>query len=308
MKRLIIKFLVFVALFVTVDRIISYGINKLYRKTDNYPIEYQNAFNKILYNIDEDVVIIGESRSTHSYIPQLIKDSLGLSCINAGKDGTDFLVQNFCINRMLDRYQPKVIIWELTPNALTDIELEDELDRMNALQPFYHIPEAKQLINQRSKYEKFKMLSHLYRWNGKLLGIIKILIGNKQDNGTNGYMPLDESRHPTKLIDIKYDNTIVDSRVEAMRATLQRVNRCGVLLVVVSSPVYYRSNMRYTKQFAVFHEALKEEHTCWLDYSEDQYFIERDDLFYDIDHLNNNGAIKYMQVFIPQLKQMLIHE
>ena len=68
--------------------------------------------------VDADVVVIGSSKASHHYVPQMLEDSLGLTAYNCGQGGCFFLYQNCIINMILDRYTPKMILWDIQPGRL----------------------------------------------------------------------------------------------------------------------------------------------------------------------------------------------
>ncbi|MBQ2702662.1 MAG: hypothetical protein IJF63_02230, partial [Alistipes sp.] len=75
---------------------------------------------------DVDVLIVGSSRASHHYDAQLLIDSINnytqssYSIYNAGIDG-NFLNHNACrLESILDRYQPKLVIFEIGESELSE--------------------------------------------------------------------------------------------------------------------------------------------------------------------------------------------
>ena len=48
--------------------------------------------NDVCLDNQYDVLIMGSSRAHHHYVPEIISDSLGLSCYNTGKDGNGIIL------------------------------------------------------------------------------------------------------------------------------------------------------------------------------------------------------------------------
>ena len=94
-----------------------------------------------LYEVNTPVLIVGSSRATHHYVTQMIEDTIGLSTYNVGRDGCYFNYNCCVIHSVLDRYTPKLIVWENGGNYLS----EDD-GSLNQLYPYYgknkHITQA----------------------------------------------------------------------------------------------------------------------------------------------------------------------
>ena len=64
-----------------------------------------------------DVVVFGASRAYRHYVPDIIEDSLKMSCYNTGNYGHTILYSYATLKVILKRYTPKLII--------LDVEAED---------------------------------------------------------------------------------------------------------------------------------------------------------------------------------------
>ena len=116
--------------------------------------------------MDADVVVIGSSKASHHYVPQMLEDSLGMTAYNCGQDGCFFLYQNCIINMILDRYMPKTIIWDIQPSSFVSKDLSSEYQNIRYLSPYYpNNSWAKLHINSESTNMRFKHTSRTSAYN-----------------------------------------------------------------------------------------------------------------------------------------------
>lgn len=158
---------------------------------------------KTSYTVEKvvaDVVVIGSSKASHHYIPEILARHLGMTAYNCGRDGCFFLYQNCIVNMLLDRYKPKMILWDIQPGSFTGRNTTDEYQNFRYFTPFYHSSLwAKNYIDSESKKMPLRMLSEMYGYNSKLPSSIVPLIFNRSST-MNGYVPLPTTgySYPTK--------------------------------------------------------------------------------------------------------------
>ena len=204
-----VKTVVFIIVVVMVDIIIgkSFDVlgNQIYNKDPKAtPSDY------MVKTLESDIIILGASTALCHYNPSIIEDSLKMSTYNCGSDGTPFLVQNSLLNLMLDRYQPKVVVWEI---GETSMEIEKETNHTGLLYPYYDkSKQVREIVDDVDCFQKYRMLSHTYRYNSKLLDELKNLMyshSGESRKELKGYLPLDTTGYtfPSKIIK-KYENIL----------------------------------------------------------------------------------------------------
>ena len=92
----------------------------------------------------EDVILMGSSRASHHYVTQIITDSLGLICFNAGQDGNGIIMQYGRWKMISERYAPKVLIYDITP--VFDLMENDNMTYIDHLKPFCSDGEVKDYV------------------------------------------------------------------------------------------------------------------------------------------------------------------
>ena len=135
-----------------------------------------------LEKTNEDMLIFGSSRANHHYNPQIFTGVTGLSCYNVGRDGQSIFYHHAVQKATLTRYKPKIIILDVVFTDFESAQSEESLDRLAALLPYYKThKEIQNIVNQRSKFEKFKLWSKIYPYNSLILTILKYnFIATKQ--------------------------------------------------------------------------------------------------------------------------------
>ena len=256
---------------------------------------------KTLYTaekVDSDIVIIGASTASHHYVSRMIEDSLRMSCYNCGEDGHFFLYQNCLINVMLERYSPKIIVWNVVGGGLKD----SGDDVLNGLYPYYDNDYCKKVINGTSWKMKYLMKSKMFRNNSTLVDLAKPFV-TKPASDQMGYSPLPISGYlyPTRSKDDSI-NGIDESRVELLKNTLQSINDHGVKLYVSISPRYSDGNLKNTVQYKKLMALADEYGATIMDYYHDDLFSDST-LFKDAPHMNDKGARIFTELVIKDMQE-----
>lgn len=300
------KTIVFLILVVIVDLIIGKAFdvleNRIYAKDPKaMPSEY------MVRDIDADVVVLGASVASRHYIPSMIEDSLKMSAYNCGVDGTPFIIQNSLLNLMLDRYNPKVVVWEIGELSMEKGALIQHLDY---LYPYYDKnQQAREIVDGTDRFQKYKMLSKTYRHNSNVLNEVKTLVSSsprESQLSLKGYMPLDTTGYlfPTKIHQ-NMANDLDVSKIELLKTTLKRCKEANVLMVFSFSPQYIDNydEIKSSRSYLALKETANEYGVTILNYS--NLYSNDSTLFKDNAHMNDNGAKLYMGVFAPALNNII---
>jgi len=186
--KLFYKFLVLGVVLFILDLAIGKILEHFYFK------QTSGAFYRTTYSMDSTnakILIFGSSRANHHYDPRIVEKELGMSCYNTGRDG-NFLLYNYAIfETITQRYEPKIVIFDVNRNELSSTS--DDYERLSALLPYKNRNNAiDKMIALSDPYVKIKCLSKIYPFNSLLL---TIAIGNTTMNKSrksdiNGYVPL----------------------------------------------------------------------------------------------------------------------
>ena len=303
--RLGVKTIVFIVCVIAVDFIIGKFFDVLGdRIYDKDPKATPSDY--MVKNMESDVVVLGASIASRHYIPSMIEDSLLLSAYNCGFDGTPFVVQNSLLNLMLDRYKPKVIVWEI---GEVSMETEKDIKHIAYLYPYYDKnKQARAIVDGTDRFQRFRMLSKTYRHNSEVLNELKTLLGpapRESQLSLKGYMPLDTTGYifPTK-IHKKFANTLDTNKVVLLESTIIRCKESNVPIVFSSSPRYIENydEIKASHSYRALIDVANKYDVPFLDFYE--LYSNDSTLFKDNAHMNDKGARKYMGVFIPALKHL----
>jgi hypothetical protein len=255
--------------------------------------------NYIANTTKADVIILGSSRAEHHYVPQVIEDSLHLSCYNCGRNGNGIILMYGRYKLLTQRYTPKLIIYDVNPHY--DLQLNDNSSYTVFLKPFYKRTGIDSIINNIDKNDKYKMRSSLYRYNYRVLEILNDYRGLDIDK-YKGYVPMRDTMKyeplpEKKVSDFKYDKLKIYYLERLIKECKGKTE-----LVFIASPRY---NGEKTNTFDPLIALCKKYGVPFLDYNCDSDFIHNVNYWGDSVHMNDAGATAFTRKIIKALKSNL---
>ncbi|TKG95422.1 hypothetical protein EYV94_08235 [Puteibacter caeruleilacunae] len=254
-----------------------------------------------MMKVDAEVIIIGDSRASHHYVSQIIKDSLKMDAYNCGLDGTNFLYHYCLVTSIINRAdKPRVIMLDINPDEFFESDNEEQGAGLVELYPFY--PQNKHVqnvIHSIGPWEQMKMLSGMYRYNSRLIMFAQRLMGTDYKS-TGGYeaFPISANRVPKKYTK-QYCLTdgIKQDYYRKINELKERCEAEGVRLVLSFSPMLIQSNILQTKVYKTLNESVG--------IVNNNDFLEDPSLFNDNVHLNHNGAVEFTNKIVKELRTIL---
>lgn len=297
MKKFIVNILVFffivAVIDVTVGKLLWYLQSEASGRTgyEYYACKESN----------EDIIIMGSSRASHHYVPQIITDSLGMSCYNAGQDGNGIIMQYGRWLMISERYTPKFIIYDVNPSF--DLCVNDNMTYVDRLKPFCHDTKVKQYVSELFPLERLKLFSQMYRYNYKFIEMASDYTKSSEINN-RGYIPLTGMiRKEIVSADRPIKKLQLDEDEVKIKYILQLAEECKnkeIRLIFVASPAF-RGDVYTKDSFTVINKISEEYGSPFLYYFESDY-SEDPELFKDSHHLNENGA----QIFTSEIANQII--
>ncbi len=299
--RFIINGIIFLILILVLDQITGRVLKHYYftsKSGENYSTTYSMDSTKA------KIIVLGSSRASHHYIPELIEDSLGMSCYNTGRDG-NFLLFNYAVFKsILKRYDPEIIILDINPNDLFVNNREKSYEGLATLLPYFEKkPEIRGIVKLRSNFEQFKLLLHTYPYNSSLLAIANGNLGSEMNNRNKGYLPLNGS---VVLKDKPSDKPEIPGEFDILK----------VNVIDSMALICFKRNIRFivvqSPRYAIFNKSRLDLMLSTLSYKNggeywnlvnDTTFLNSPELFNDGAHLNHNGAQLFTRLIIQKLKQ-----
>lgn len=288
----ILSFLVF--LFV-LDKVVVRIEDKLYSTKDN-------KLNYAAYNNDNtEIVILGSSRASHHYVPSILTDSLGMSCVNLGMDGKGILYNYALFNMLVQYNSPRIIIYEFG-----GFDWEDKGDTTYAtnehLAPLFGRSDSiDTLINRVGQnYARILSLLNTYKYNGR---IHNVLINTHHMANHNGYSPLYGER---KVIESNEPNNknwieqtpIHPDKIYYLKRLIRECKEQNILLVFAMSPTMGAIS---TTNMKILSEICGDQIPIW-DYRQQ---LNQNELFKDDSHMNDTGARVYTSQIAVELKRVI---
>lgn len=244
----------------------------------------------------DDVLIFGSSRAMHHYSPQVITDSLGLSCFNCGRDGMGIFYHYGRWLLASEHHLPKLIIYDICE---FDFEKDSRLKYLSELKPYYDHPGMAELFQDVDSMEQYKVKSRLYRNNSKLLQLISGYL--KKVDRTNGFVPqgglisrFGEGKKKEKKVDLL--------KCKYLEKFILSCKNHDVKLIFMVSPYYHGKWKQCPKEVTDLFEKYD------IDFYNNENaegFTGNNKYFRDIKHLNATGAKAYTQFIISEIKQSL---
>jgi hypothetical protein len=260
----------------------------------------------ITYAIDStvaDVLIFGSSRAKHHYIPTILEDRFKYSCFNVGADGNYLLYSYAIFKTIVNRYNPKLIIFDIRPYELGYIA--SEYDRLSQLLPYYQkYPEIQHAIELRGPFEKFKHISSIYSFNSLILEIVRGNIGysKSKNSDLHGYTPIYKAMKPEKIGTWDICSIVLDEdKINVLKDIILTCSQKNINLIFVHSPIWI--TMKKSNCHNIISDVCSENNVPYIDISNDSTFMNRPDYFEDLSHLNNEGAKIFSNMLIDRIIQ-----
>ena len=269
MKRFIIKIIVFFLIIAVIDQ-----VGGRFLKNTDRNSQYGDAFTReyITSRCTEDVIIMGSSRGNHHYDPQIISDSLKLSCFNCAYDALGILNMYGRYLLMTRTHTPKVLIYDVFTRFDIYDDRKDHLSSLDGIKQYANNPQVMSIFDDVAPMEHYKLQSLLYRYNTKIF-FINSEIKAKWAPSKLGYTPL--------------EGTMVNK---------------GTKVILCISPRYGTSP---NSDLDPIIKLAKEEKVPLLNHYTDKRFTTKKEYFKDSYHLNHIGATAYTKMIASEIKQLL---
>lgn len=251
-----------------------------------------------------DIIIFGTSRATHHYKPEVFERDLGMTCYNAGKDGTQILYHYAVLQSVLKRYTPKIIILDISIKEI--LKTDEKYDWLSSLLPYYkRHPEIRRVVDLKSYFEKYKLFSASYPFNSEILTIARSngITGNEKEE--KGYLPLEKEWSGPLTSDSPHEPYKIDSvKLQYFEKFIEDCKKANTRLYVMLSPVYIRYDQTPVSLLAI-RKICQDHNIPFYDYSKSTEFLTNPSLFQNRSHMNDKGATIYSEKVAKEIKNNL---
>lgn len=285
--------LLFLARIPIVDQF-SKNFNKLsIRKGGNTFFRFQDA--DTVKNID--LLILGSSMAYRGVDTRAF-DSLGIESFNLGTSGQTPIQTRFLVEKYLDKFNPKIILWEISPFTFTQAGTESFLD----------------LISIRKDYQE---MAYMIPYFNDILPINafldRLLFGDSESASYELKLEEDdmyiqggfvETNRKAQKISIQKPVSLdlLDFQKEEFEILLASLVRKNIKVYLFQSPVsksYYYSILNKEINSFFFLKIAEKYNTKFFDFSS----IDICDCFYDEIHLTKEGVNEFNKKLIKEFFQ-----
>lgn len=295
------KFLINIAIFFAIVAVVDFSLGKVFHFIQSHAGGRTGAEYYVCEKATEDIIIMGSSRASHHYVPEIITEKTGMSCFNAGQDGNGIILQYGRWKMMSERYTPKLILFDVNPAF--DLCVTDNMTYVDRLKPFCYHGEVEHYIADQFPLERLKLFSQMYRYNYKFIEMTADC-SRKGEDKLKGYIPLYgkirqemvDAPRPTTKTEIEYDET----KIRYLDQLAKECKKKGVKLVFVTSPVF-RGGGYTIDSFDAVSKIADRYDLPFLHYYDSEY-SETPNMFKDSQHLNDEGARVFTNDCISQIQ------
>ena len=303
MRKFLLKIGLFIFFLLVVDQTVGAYLDRIPKLIQKGGVGRENFISN---HVEDSILIFGSSRAWSHYNAQMITDSLGYTCYNCGEGGRDIINSYAKLKLVMERYEPKLVIYELTP-FLDMLQGEADTHSLFLLKPFYERNGIDSIFWDIDPYEKYKMMSYLYRSNSKFLRNSFVYFTDRNtDPGVRGCSPSKTPFDSTKVqkdINKMYDSSVGYEydivKINYLRRFIEKAGKLNLLIVV--SPLWYGQDSKVLEPVV---EICRKKKVRLIDYSNDYRFVHNNDFFSDGLHLNAQGADEFTKILINDLKML----
>lgn len=297
MKGFLLKVACFFAILLVIDWIVGLTFSRLSEQAKG---GYTGHYHYLVNKTNEDVLVFGSSRAIHHYNPQIISDSLGMSCYNCGQDGNGIVLFYGWWKLISQRYHPKVLIYDLT-NDFDLLVKDDNHLFLGWLKEVYDRPGVKEIFHAVDSTERVKMMSQMYRYNSKWHQMLADCIYPLYVVSDNGFLPLEGEIDPMRIkkdYDINKPYQFDSLKLYFLRKLVCEMGPTKLIFVV--SPTIYGQN---EEQLEPVKAICSEYNIPLYDFSNAPKYVHKTKYFKDGCHLNAFGADEFTSELMGILKK-----
>lgn len=258
----------------------------LYPKENSF---IKNNYTFIHYDTPCQFVILGASTAQHSYIPQLIEDSLHINAYNMGWAGRSVIYQYLSLLKAIDNGGLETVILNLSTSQMGD---EWVKDRISDLYPYYWYNDTiREIVNEvEGRNMDILLCSGMIQFNSSFDNLLRT------EKSYKGYMPLKYTGKPV--------------RIKEKRKELAAFNPIAIKYLRKMHSVCEANKVRFIVCLSPDLTITNNEHTSLVTLCK-RNNIEMWDLTYDISdpllykddhHLNAKGAELFTSLIIQNYK------
>lgn len=246
-----------------------------------------------------DILILGPSTANHHYDCQILKDSLGMTCYNAGRDGQNVIYNAMVLDAFLTRCTPKMVIMDVGTSTLSD----QWMGALNDFNCYYGIlqPIDAILDSIATPVDRLKRLSNIYRYNKTWEWLLNAKMADEVPD-LDGYRPMPVNKDANfRAVRGKEQFTFDKTCKYYLDRIVQKCEEKGIKLLITSTPSLAVGEGNFLPDMT---EYCQKHSVDFLNWNGDTTYTNHPELFYDRTHLNAEGAKVFTQDFLGKIKTL----
>lgn len=303
MKKVFIYITCIVTILFLVDELL--GIcSRYYIKNHQLTGRYR-SLDRLIKEVDADIILIGNSAILNSVDPQIVEDSLSMTCYNGGIVGQGIDFSETIIDCILQRHTPKIFVLGLRPEEM-GAKIGDGI--YDVLKPYYAIgyKSIDDHFNKTDGFEHLLLQSNLIRYNSIWVRVLLYMLFDNIKNQENGFMPKDIPASLPMLKHIGKYETPVEHKMQCVKRIIQKCQAKGIKLVLCFPPTLLSFEKDPIPCVMAVHDLCSRHNIpCFMDYN-DKGFQLHPELYYDEEHVNKNGAAIYSERLSSRIKTTIV--
>ena len=299
MKRFLIRIVLLLALVTVADVLGGFALSYLARHAKG---GFTQRDNYICDKLETDFLLMGSSRCVRHYNPQIITDSLGMSCYNTGQMGNGIILNYGRLKMIDERAKPQVVVYDVMPEF--DIFQGDDNHRyLTWLKQHYKRDGIADIFETIDRTEKYKMQSRLYRYNSRIVELLADYLHPISDARPDGFSPLYGELDKSKIRQETGDVTVPkvdDTKMRYINKLIDELD--GTELFFVVSPSWYGIDSTLFKPVM---DVCQQRGIPFMDFSNNPKYVHQDIWFRDGNHMNSRGADEFTIDLIKCIKESI---
>ena len=253
---------------------------------------------------EHDVIIFGSSRAVVHYDTPFLSDTLGIDVYNAGYAGNGVVLSVGLLDMILERYQPKLVVFDVEPafDIYEYAEDNHHVRYLKYLKPYYNKSGIPKIIEDVSMEEWYKAQSGLIRYNTE---IIPRVVDNVINRGMDpcGYIPIKGAMTEEPQSDKTSEHSELDPlKLNYLQKLVTLCKSNNVPLVFIASPKYGKKS---SDDIQPAKEIAARNNVPFLDYYTDEFFLNHKEWFKEPMHLNEVGAREFSRIIAGVLQKAI---
>jgi len=313
MRKFIIKSVLFLTICLLLCLILGYAIDNGLKKCNLIPYKVWNDI--INSNINADLIVQGSSRAYVHFSPKIIDSAFNINSYNLGLDGKTFRIQYYRLLLYLKyNKKPKYIIQNVDNGTLS----KDETEFDPQFLPYLGIKEIDDAIQCYSGITWMDRYIPLYKYHSNYELIIKGFMGNLKISYTQKNIEYKGFMTHNKVWDSSFSSFLksnskgwhqkIDNDTKMLFESYLKLCRIeNIQIIFIYTPEYYeaqRLSLSRDSVTDIFRDYGIKYKIPFFDYSNDSICMDRSN-FYNSQHLNTFGVIKFSSLYIHDLKTII---